>query len=89
VKKSDICSWIQGYLKAEKILRLQDTRITQSTFPIQIQDGFGFHFRDQKYHNEHKVHHAGLDILASENTPVTVLNDGYILAQRAPNGTTP
>jgi len=81
-QKSAICTWILGYTKAEKDLRLQEERISTFSWPVSTEKGFGFHFRDQKYYNINQEHHTGLDIIASENAPVTALNDGYIIAIR-------
>lgn len=81
-QKSAICTWILSYTKAEKSLRLQEERISSFVWPISLEGGFGFHFRDQKYHNIHQQHHTGIDIFASDNTPVSALNDGYIIATK-------
>ncbi len=80
--KSAICTWILGYTKAEKALRLQEERVGSFLWPVTIESGFGFHFRDQKYHNIYKVHHTGLDIFSSSSTPVVAVNDGYVIATR-------
>jgi len=81
-EKSAICTWILSYTKAEKSLRLQEERISSFVWPISVEGGFGFHFRDQKYHNIHQQHHTGIDIFASDNAPVSALNDGYIIATK-------
>jgi len=81
-EKSAICTWILWYIKAEKELRLQEERIGGFSLPLTTEKGFGFHFRDQKYHNIHTKHHTGLDIFASESTPIIAINDGYIIAAK-------
>ncbi len=81
-EKSAICTWILGYIKAEKELRLQEERVSTFVWPTSTEKGFWFHFRDQKYHNIHQEHHTGLDIIAPEKTSVVAANDGYIIATR-------
>lgn len=81
-KKSAICTWIVGYIQAEKNLRLQEERVGTFSWPVPTSSGFGFHFRDQKFHNIHNTHHTGIDIFVTKDTPVTALNDGYIIATK-------
>ena len=89
VKKSALCTWILWYTKAEKDLRLQEKRVSTFIFPVSIKSGFGFHFRDQKYHNIYKEHHTGIDITAIKDEPVTAVNDGYIIAVKASTNASP
>ncbi len=83
VEKTALCLWITNYTKAEKELRLQEERVDTFSWPISTEQGFWFHFRDQKYYNAQQIHHTGLDIITKAWKEVTAMNDGYIIATRS------
>lgn len=82
---SALCTWIKKYIEAEKELRNSQNTKTDFVWPIDPKNGFGYHFRDQKYYNLNNKHHNGVDILSDSGNSVVAMADGYILLKNSPS----
>lgn len=82
---SALCTWIKKYTEAERDLRNSQTAKVDFLWPLNPQNGFGYHFRDQKYYNLNNKHHNGVDILVDSGNSVTAMADGYILLKNSPS----
>lgn len=82
---SALCTWIKKYTEAERELRNSQTTKVDFLWPLDPKNGFGYHFRDQKYYNLSNKHHNGVDILVDSGNSVVAMADGYILLKNSPS----
>lgn len=77
------------YIAMEKEMLSRSNDTQTFVWPIVPNNGFGYHFRDQKYYTANEIHHEGLDILTPIGIPVQAIADGYILIKQNPSVTSP
>lgn len=82
---SALCTWIKKYTEAERELRNSQTEKVDFLWPLDPKNGFGYHFRDQKYYNLSNKHHNGVDVLVDSGNSVVAMADGYILLKNSPS----
>ena len=89
-EKSPACTWMNQYLSMEKEMLSKSSNVEQNfVWPLVPNNGFWFHFRDQKYYTKNTVHHEWVDILTPLGIPVQAISDGYILIKQNPSSTSP
>ncbi|MBP6921190.1 peptidoglycan DD-metalloendopeptidase family protein [Candidatus Gracilibacteria bacterium] len=81
-----VCVWLRGYIQAEKDLISNKVVTNKWGWPTSPDNGFGFHFRDQKYFTSMNQHHTGLDILVAPGLPIRAMGNGYIVMKQNPSG---
>ena len=82
---SALCTWIKKYTEAERELRNSQTAKVDFLWPLDPKNGFGYHFRDQKYYSLSNKHHNGVDVLVDSGNSVVAMADGYILLKNSPS----
>jgi murein DD-endopeptidase MepM/ murein hydrolase activator NlpD len=87
--KTAACIWMDKYLAMEKQLLSKGNNTQSFVWPLIPSNGFGNHFRDQKYFTTNEIHHEGLDIITPAGVPIQAIADGYILIKQNPGATSP
>lgn len=83
-RKSSVCVWLSWYIQAEKELLTSSTSSEEWNWATKPDEGFWYHFRDQKYFTNMNTHHTWLDILVSAGKPIYAMSNGYILMKQNP-----